>query len=130
MFTRSEYSHVGIAWVVGGRVLVIEAVMPLVRVFPLSKLLSNGAYWVPMGASWSEETEEYAMQALGDPYSQWEAIVAPFEQPPENKMWECAELVARTMHIDGINLGTVYTPSALVQSALENHSTLHYIDHE
>ncbi|PHX98297.1 MAG: hypothetical protein CK529_13670 [Rhodospirillaceae bacterium] len=28
MFTRSTYSHVGVAWVVGGRVFMLEAVKP------------------------------------------------------------------------------------------------------
>ena len=48
MFTRSEYSHVGTAWVVGNRVFVIEAVMPKVRIYPLSKL--GDFYWLQMGA--------------------------------------------------------------------------------
>ena len=49
LFTQSEYSHVGIAWVVGGRVFVIEAVEPRVRIFPLSKL---GEYPTKSGTIW------------------------------------------------------------------------------
>lgn len=119
MFTRSEYSHVGLAWVQGGRVLVIEAVMPLVRIFPLSKLLEDGAYWIPTGAAWSEFTEEFALETVGDKYSQWQAMQAPFETPPNDTLWECAELVGTTLLRDGISLGTVYTPSAIVQAALK-----------
>ena len=36
MVTRSEYSHVGVAWVTGGRVFALEAVVPLIRIYPLS----------------------------------------------------------------------------------------------
>ena len=48
LFTRSEYCHVGIAWVLGGRVFVIEAVKPEVRIYPLSKLAPF--YWVQVPA--------------------------------------------------------------------------------
>src|ERR1035437_8655651 len=37
--TRSEYIHVGTAWIAQERVFVIEAVMPCVRIFPLSYLV-------------------------------------------------------------------------------------------
>ena len=37
MFTRSTYAHVGLAWVIGGRVFVLEAVKPRLRIYPLSK---------------------------------------------------------------------------------------------
>jgi hypothetical protein len=118
LFTRSEYSHVGLAWVVGGRVFVIEAVQPVVRNYPLSKLLADGAYWITTGAAWRPETEELALSCVGDPYSQVQAVQAPFGKPPEDKLWQCAELVATVLRADGIELGTVYTPSAIARSAM------------
>ena len=90
MFTRSEYSHTGTAWVVGDRVLVIEAVTPLVRVFPLSKLLPF--YYLPLKARWSPEALEYALSKVGEPYSQLQALQAFFKLPSEDSFWECAEL--------------------------------------
>jgi len=90
LFTRSEYSHVGLAWVVGGRVFVIEAVQPMVRVYPLSKLLENGCYLIQLDANWTEEVEELALECVGDVYSQKQAMVAPFKVPPLDKLWECA----------------------------------------
>jgi hypothetical protein len=63
MFTRSEYSHVAVAWVVGERVMVVEAVEPCVRIFPLSKL--GSFYWIPLNAPWKKETEEKALSYVG-----------------------------------------------------------------
>ena len=128
LFTRSEYSHVGLAWVTDGRVFVIEAVMPLVRVYPLSKLLDHGCFWIPSKAPWKATTEEYAMACVGDVYSQIQAMEAPFEMPPADKLWECAELAASILKMDGIDLGTVYTPSAVVQAALERGYPLQYLE--
>jgi len=128
LFTRSEYSHVGLAWVVGGRVFVVEAVQPMVRIYPLSKLLGGGAYWLPTGAKWMPETEQLALECVGDPYSQRQAMQAPFGVPPLDKLWQCAELVGGVLHADGIDLGAVYTPSAIVQAALVRGAPLQYLE--
>ena len=37
MFTRSEYSHVAIAYVMNDRIFILEAVGAEVRLFPLSR---------------------------------------------------------------------------------------------
>jgi len=115
IFTRSEYSHVGTAWVIGDRVFVIEAVQPKVRIYPLSKL--KDFYWIPMNAPWLDSTLEYALEAVGDNYSQAQALQAPFNEPKEDSLHQCAELTARTARKDGIELGTVYTPSEIVRNA-------------
>ena len=128
LFTLSEYSYVAIAWVVGGRVFVVEAVQPLVRISPLSKLLGGGAYWLPSGAAWTAETEQLALECVGDPYSQRQAMQAPFGVPPHDTLWQCAELVGRVLHADGIELGTVYTPSAIVRAALVRGAPLQYLE--
>lgn len=125
LLTRSEYSHVGTAWCVGHRVFVVEAVQPVVRVFPLSKLL--GFYWIPLQAAWSDSAESLALEFVGDAYSQLQAMKAPFGKPPEDRLWECAELVATVSKADGINLGDIYTPAAVVQAALERGGSMTYI---
>lgn len=121
-FTRSEYSHVGTAWCVGHRVFVIEAVMPMVRIYPLSKL--GDFYWLPMGAYWRKSTETLALDHVGDKYSQLQALVSPFITPPDDHRWECAELVATIARQDSIDLGAVYTPSAVVLAAQKRGATL------
>lgn len=115
IFTRSEWSHVGTAWVVGDRVFVIEAVMPLVRIYPLSKLGEFG--WLPLNAKWSPEALEYALSKVGQKYSQLQAMQSPFLKPPEDGLWQCSELAALVALRDGIDLGTTFTPSAVVREA-------------
>ena len=126
MFTRSEYSHVGTAWVVGNRVFVIEAVMPKVRIYPLSKL--GDFYWLQMGAYWRKATETLALSYVGDDYSQMQAIVSPFVTPPHDDRWECAELVATVARQDSIDLGAVYTPSEVVLAAQKRGAPLTYVE--
>ena len=126
MFTRSEYSHVGTAWVIGDRVFVIEAVMPKVRIYPLSKL--GDFYWLQMGAYWRKATETLALSFVGDDYSQVQAMVSPFITPPKDDRWECAELVATVARQDSIDLGAVYTPSEVVLAAQKRGAPLTYVD--
>ena len=126
MFTRSEYSHVGTAWVVGNRVFVIEAVMPKVRIYPLSKL--GDFYWLQMGAYWRKATETLALSFVGDDYSQVQAMVSPFITPPKDDRWECAELVATVARQDSIDLGDVYTPSEVVLAAQKRGAPLTYVE--
>lgn len=125
LFTQSEYTHVGTAWVVAGRVLVIEAVMPLVRIYPLSSL--GDFYWSPLAPKWSKETEEKALSFVGCKYSQLQAMEAPFYEPKSDELFQCAELFAAIARADGINLGTKYTPSSIVEQVLKVTSSIHFI---
>lgn len=115
LFTRSEYSHVGTAWVIGERVFIIEAVMPVVRVFPLSKAMPF--YWLPLAAQWSDKTLEFALAKVGERYSQRQAMQAFFELPADDQLWECAELARAIAAQDGIDLGNKATPAEVVLAA-------------
>lgn len=126
LFTRSEYTHVATAWVIGGRVLVIEAVMPLVRIYPLSKL--GNFYWSPMNSPWLNSTEENALSYVGCKYSQIQAMQAPFMEPPRDDLFECAELFATIAASDGVDLGKIYTPSEIVSRVMQRGTPLHYIE--
>ncbi len=122
VFTRSEYAHVGTAWVIAGRVWVIESVTPHPRIIPLSNALPF--YWAPMFARWRPETEARALSIIGKPravYSQAEAIRGALGtiRPGEDDLWMCAELAWCIAKWDGIDLGRIITPSGLVQAALE-----------
>lgn len=115
LLTRSEYSHVGVAWVVGGRVFVLEAVQPLVRIYPLSKL--GDFYHLPMNATWTQQIEEFALARVGEPYSQAECVRAFFGWSLRNGEWECAEYAMSVLAEAGLFLGLTATPSAVVNRA-------------
>lgn len=115
MFTRSEYSHVGIAWVVGDRVFCIEAVEPCARIYPLSKL--GNFYWMPLKAPWKPSTEELALSYVGEEYKSLNAIKAFFKPLPKGDVSECAALAIQVAWADGIDLGNRATPDAVVEAA-------------
>lgn len=117
-FTQSEYSHVAIAWCVGERVLILEAVSAGVRLFPLSQC--GDFYWLPLKAPWKPETLEYALAKLGQPYSQLQAMQAVFRLPSDDDLWQCAEYARRVALVDGVDLGPVATPTAVVRYAMAN----------
>lgn len=116
-FTRSEYSHVGIAWVVAGRVFVLEAVQTGVRIFPLSRLLPF--YWFPLGATWEDEVECWALQQVGEPYSKWQAVLAGLGllRAGEDNIWQCAEYAQEVARRQGTPLQGPATPAGLVWAA-------------
>jgi len=126
-FTQSEFSHVGLAWAVAGRVLVIEAVTPLVRIFPLSGLLDQDCFWLPSEANWCQETEDFALSKVGQPYSQMQAMQAFFHLPTEDSQWQCAELVRSVLKKDGLDVGDKATPTAIVRHRLMNGARMEAI---
>jgi hypothetical protein len=126
IFTRSEYDHVGVAWVTGGRVFVLEAVMPMTRIFPLS--LSGPFYLIEMNAPWKKMTEDYALSHIGYEYSQL-AAMRSFLKPVEiDQVNECAAYAIQVMLHDDISLGVMATPSKVVQAALELGKHVHFIE--
>lgn len=124
-FTQSEYSHLATAWVIGGRVFVIEAVTPLVRIYPLSKL--GNFFWIPTGVTWKDKTEELALSYVGNKYSQIQAVQSFFEDPPEDDLWECAELVKALAKSDGLVLQSSPTPANLVRELQALGKSLNFV---
>ena len=125
--TRSEYSHVGIAWVFGGRVFVVESVSPLARIVPLSNMLP--CYWVPTGAQWGREAEEYALSLVGTAkYSQWEAVKALFGRNRADERWQCAELVLSVLARCRVFLNCRATPSEVVYAAVASGSAFRFLE--
>jgi hypothetical protein len=121
-FTQSEYSHVGIVWVVGGRVLVIEAVTPKVRIYPLSKL--GTFYWLPYSEPWTAHHEELALSYVGTEYSKLEAIAAFFNTSWYPAKMQCAKLVAKLRSHVSFNV----TPSHIVDTELHHGGALYKVE--
>jgi hypothetical protein len=121
MFTQSEYSHVGIAWVTSGRVFVLEAVVPEIRIFPLSKY--EQFYHLHMPKPLFPVALEFALSLIGEEYSQIEAMKAFFGKScTENKKWECAEYVQEVMRMNGMPLPGEATPTNVVLKAMSMYN--------
>lgn len=130
VFTRSEYSHVGVAWVFGGRVFVIESVTPVVRIVPLSNLLP--VYHTPVTDGWSVAAEHYALRSIGEArYSKIDALLAFFDA--NNKFDDrlsCAEFVNRIYAKACGSLSHTDTPSEVTRAAQQRGGRTSYLEGE
>lgn len=129
--TASEYCHVAQVWAVGGRLWVLEAVTPLVRMVPLSHFAAEGFYWVPLNTDMSEIELEDALEQIGRArYSKWQAILAFFGRLKlgADRMTQCCEYVITNRRRSGVDLGPVATPARVVQAALNRGASLFYVE--
>jgi uncharacterized protein YycO len=114
-FTNSTYSHVGVAWVIGGRVFVLEAVTSGVRIYPLSREIPF--YLQPTGALWNDEAESFALKHVGDKYSRLDAIKTFLRMPIKNDMWQCAEFAQAVLSMASVRLNCDATPEEVMKAA-------------
>ncbi len=115
--TGSDYSHVGVAWPVAGRVMILEAVIPEIRIFPLSKLLPF--YWVALNRPLCPEAEEFALSKVGERYSIPEAIRGYFNLTKSDQIWQCAEYVKSVLNAGEDRFFAKSTPSEVVEEAMK-----------
>jgi hypothetical protein len=131
-FTRSTYSHVGVALLLGPRVFVIEAVVPRVQLVPLSALLP--AYWFAgeIRIEWTDKAEDEALRHIGRPYSKWEAIKAFFGRVKvgDNAVTYCAELAAQIRGPLLVEEFPSPTPASLVKNAMRRGAQQHFLTRE
>lgn len=132
--TQSEYSHISMAWVIGGRVFIIESVQPDIRLMPLSNMFgAHGIYWIPLQAPMSDQELEFALSKVGNgKYSVWQAIMAQLRKLKigADNLWECAEFVIAARRFSGVDLGDKATPSAVVLAAQGQGSPVYFIHGE
>ena len=128
LFTMSEYNHVGIAWAIGDRNLIVEAQVPEIKISPLKKL--GSFYHIPMDVNFTDEALEILLDKVGQKYSYLEAIKAYFKKNDHtNDDWICVDYVKYFYESIGIYIGDVHTPSDVVKSIIRNHNkSLHYVE--
>lgn len=126
IFTRSTYSHVALAWVVSGRVFVLEAVTPKLRIFPLSQ--RGDFFLLPLDAPWRDDTEESALASVGHNYSQRDAVKGFLNRLEPGKVSQCAAYVREVLLRDGIDLGLRSTPDAVVLAAQKRGSSTLFVE--
>ncbi len=123
-FTRSEFSHCGIIVMDKGRVKLLEAVVPKVRLVPLSEL-PNSFYWLPMRRPLSPYATEYALSLEGQPYSKLEAVLGYFGLDREaNGKWQCAEVLKSVAVRNNLWLNCKATPTAVIRTGMALHNPL------
>ena len=132
---RSEYCHVGNALVIDGMAFVVEALPPAIRLYPLDKLTpfyhiqipTEGIYkYQPYALDYENElfsaskrsAQRFLLDVIGEEYSRIQAVMSLFDTPPRDNKWQCAELANAFYREMGLDLGETYTPSAIVEAAL------------
>ncbi len=126
--TRSEFTHVGVAFVFAQRVFVIEAVGTGVRIFPLSRLLPF--YLVRKPKPLGEVAIEYAFQHIGVEYESKLAMVLAFitgESLANNKRLQCCELTRAIYDADDDPLDCEDKPTSVVRVAMETWGPLEWV---
>jgi hypothetical protein len=129
MATESEYSHVGVALVFGGRVFVVEAVCPLVRIYPLSKL--TPFYYIRTPFTWTDEAETVLIEHVGYEYSKYAAVRALFTTDEgDEKAMECAKLVNHVFELFDPGFSKIHdTPTATVKYLQSQHNcSIQYVE--
>jgi len=104
-WTKSIYSHIGVAWVANGRLFVLEAINgDGVRLRPIQP--TESFYFVKSGVKWSQEAEDFAMDAVGMDvdYSYLDAILAGINLKLKGRGFQCAEFVAKIYRRCGLDL--------------------------
>lgn len=122
LMTRSEFAHTAIAWNIEGRLYVVEATIPYVRIMPIRP--ADEFYHIPMNIDWNINCEKFLLDKLGLDYSFMDGIRAFLGKTvEEDDDWQCAELVNYFYKEIGIDLGNAFTPNKVVRAALKARQT-------
>lgn len=102
-WTRSEWSHVGVAWVVDGMVLSIEArpFRPVGVVDLLTDSREEKPHWRQMNIQWNKYITQGLLRTTGDSYGWLDDVRVAFKFPPIGRGFQCAELVAFMLKLAG-----------------------------
>lgn len=128
--TESEYSHTCTIWENNGEPTVIEAVVPSVCINSVSRYLDHGFYWLQTSDKPVSDAEKaFGQAALGEPYSKLEAVLGDLDlvRLGADDLWYCSELVVCMRGLSGLDLGPHAVPASVVQSALRQGYTMHFI---
>lgn len=116
-FTRSEYAHVAVAWILEGRLFIVEATEPVLRITPVKDY--DEFYHLSMDVSFTKESEDWLIDKIGLTYSIMDAIRAYLGKTVKNdRRYQCAELSNEFYKFHNIDLGDAFTPTAIVSKAL------------
>lgn len=117
ILTSSEYAHVAIAWWIDGRLFIVEATTPNVRLIPIAD--TDEFYHIPAEIEWSEKAENYLLDKIGLPYSFIDGVLAYLGKTlPESTHYQCAELANDFYRQMGLELGPTNNTPAKVVNAL------------
>lgn len=89
-FFKATYSHVGVVVKMGGRVFLVEATYPKVRIIPLHML--NSFYVYKLGIPEKESHIDYLLRHIGKSYSLFDMVKNMFSMETSADELYCSEL--------------------------------------
>lgn len=115
---RTPYCHVAVAYRMGGRLWVIEAVKPCVRMVPLSNLIQpKGFYWLNVNVPMTDDELEFGLSGIAiREYSEVQAVQAQLDmlEIGADTITQCAENTIEMRRRSGIDFGPKATPAAVM----------------
>ena len=127
-WTGGSYSHVGIAWRYRERLFVIAAKEGGYGVCLLALSEQLPAYWLAVGAAWTDAVEDLATRHLGRPYSYEDCARVALGRPARHDDRVCSVYAATVLKAAGLDLPLPsYTPAALVAAALERGAIMRLV---
>jgi hypothetical protein len=116
-FTGETYSHVGIAWIVGSRIFIVEALDGRgVVMRPLSEI--TPFYHLQNKIEFTDAIESSMLSKIGMKYGYFDVILAGLGlKSKPNDSYQCAEFVADVFGI--LDEFKSYTPGKLVNYFLK-----------
>ena len=127
MFTKSEFSHVGIAYWEDNKLYVIEAIGSGVRKSLLSENIPF--YWIK-AEPLSEKAISFAKEQIGRRYESKIKMVINYFWDLDlenNKRWQCSELVNAIYRVNKTPLTFIDEPSKIMQVCWEKYNYISYI---
>jgi len=89
---NAKYTHVGIAVSLGGRKFLVEAIPPVVRLYPISR--KRDFYWLKLGLKNNFKYLNTLFMHLGKPYSLFDLIKHVFRFKTDQSDFYCSELAS------------------------------------
>lgn len=116
---KAEYTHVGVAVVLGGRVMLVEATPPVVRLYPLSLL--DDFYLLKTNVKYKNKHLDILFENLGKKYSLLDLIKSLFKLNNSNQHYYCSELASKFYNEIGLiaNEDAGLTPDSIVKAVKE-----------
>lgn len=115
---NAKYTHVGIAVSLGDRKLLVEAIPPVVRLYPISR--KRDFYWIKLGLKNNFKYLNTLFMHLGKPYSLFDLFKYAFRFKTDQSDFYCSELASLFYKEVGLleetDVGS--TPDRLVKSIL------------
>lgn len=118
--TGALYTHVGIVVKIGGKLYVIEAVPPLVRIYPLEN--KEEFYWIDAKVNAPAARQlKFLTSEVGKPYSILDMFKSVFRLENNTKDYYCSELAAEFYYNFGYisDKSVGHSPDTMVRAISE-----------